>query len=155
MPTYDYRCERHDLEVSVFQSISEYVHAPKRPVCPKCRKEQDDYQNAMEPTCDVYVIVPPMERKLSVNPAMSGLANALAGDRHYDGLAATDGTPIDSRTKHRQYMKNKGLAMASDFKETWKEAAREREMRRLGTYRDPTLKREITEQVMTAVSKTE
>jgi hypothetical protein len=68
-----------------------------------------------------------MERKLSVNPAMSGLANALAGDRHYDGLRATDGSPIDTRAKHRQYMKDKNLTMASDYTNTWKEAAKQRE----------------------------
>jgi hypothetical protein len=67
-----------------------------------------------------------MERKLSVSPAMSGLANALAGDRHYDGMQATDGTPIDTRTKHRQYMKEKGLTIMTDFTQTWKDAAKER-----------------------------
>lgn len=73
-----------------------------------------------------------MERKLSVSPQMSGLANALAGDRHYDGLRAPDGSPIDTRTKHRQYMKEKGLTMASDFTETWKTAAKERAAIRAG-----------------------
>lgn len=54
-------------------------------------------------------------------------SNPLAGDRHYDGLHASDGTPIDTRTKHRQYMKEKGLTINTDFTETWKAAAVERE----------------------------
>ena len=103
MPTYDYRCKECGKEDSVIQSISSYCNAPIRP---QCHGE--------------------MERKLSVSPAMSGLANALAGDRHYDGMQATDGTPIDTRTKHRQYMKEKGLTIMTDFTQTWKDAAKER-----------------------------
>ncbi len=51
----------------------------------------------------------------------------LWGDRHYDGLAATDGTDISSRKKHREYMKRTGLTTADDFKETWAKAKVERE----------------------------
>lgn len=43
----------------------------------------------------------------------------VLGDRHYDGLAATDGTDISTRTKHREYMRIHGLTTADDFKETW------------------------------------
>lgn len=43
-------------------------------------------------------------------------------DGHYDGLRATDGTPIDSRAKHREYMHRHGLAMADDFKGVWAKA---------------------------------
>ncbi len=39
---------------------------------------------------------------------------------------STDGTPIDSRTKHRTYMKENNLALASDYTETWKRAEKER-----------------------------
>ena len=131
MPTYDYRCPICFHEVAIFQSISEYCRAPLRPGC----------------------CVPEMERKLSVNPAMSGLANALAGDRHYDGMIATDGTPIDSRTKHRQYMKNNNLTTMDDFKNTWKDAARDRELRRLGEKKDPEIRKLVTEQVMKAVAQ--
>lgn len=52
--------------------------------------------------------------------------NALAGDRHYDGLRATDGTPIDSRSKHRAYMQQHGLTTADDYHQTW---AKAKEMR--------------------------
>lgn len=52
----------------------------------------------------------------------------------YGNLTATDGTPIDSRRKHREYMASHGLAMAEDFKGTWEKAAKERqEMRSGGT----------------------
>lgn len=94
-----------------------------------------------------------MERRLSVVPAMSGLANALAGDRHYDGLRATDGTDISTRTKHREYMKRNGLAMASDFKNTWASSQKEREALRTGTLKDAELRADITRQVMSAVAQ--
>jgi hypothetical protein len=45
----------------------------------------------------------------------------------YNNLRATDGTPIDSRTKHRNYMKANGLAMTEDFKEHFKKAEKRRE----------------------------
>lgn len=138
MPTYDYKCPMCGNEASVFQTIHEYVNTPLRP---RCHRHGDDHEV--------------MERKLSVNPAMSGIANALAGDRHYDGLAATDGTPINTRTKHRQYMKEKGYGLVSDFKETWAAAARERELRRLGQYRDPEVKKIVTEEVMKAVAQSD
>lgn len=51
----------------------------------------------------------------------------LWNDRHYDGLRATDGTPIDSRAKHRAYMKLHGVTTADDFKETWSRAQQQRE----------------------------
>jgi hypothetical protein len=50
----------------------------------------------------------------------------VVGDSHYDGLRATDGTDVSSRTKHRNYMKANGLALASDYTETWAQAERER-----------------------------
>lgn len=50
----------------------------------------------------------------------------VVGDSYYDGLQATDGTPIDSRTKHRAYMKERGLALADDFKGEWERAAQQR-----------------------------
>ena len=52
--------------------------------------------------------------------------NALAGDRHYDGLRAPDGTDISSRDKHRAYMKRTGLTTVDDYKDTWARAAKDR-----------------------------
>lgn len=54
-------------------------------------------------------------------------SGALWGDRHYDGLRATDGTDISSRKKHREYMKANNLTTVDDFKETWAQAQKERE----------------------------
>jgi len=51
----------------------------------------------------------------------------LWGDRHYDGLRATDGADISSRKRHREYMKRTGLTTADDFKDTWAKAKVERE----------------------------
>lgn len=54
----------------------------------------------------------------------------LWNDRHYQGMQATDGTPIDSRTKHREYMKRHNLTTMDDFSETFK-----REQKRRDEYR--------------------
>jgi hypothetical protein len=71
-----------------------------------------------------------MERYLTVNGNNAALANALAGDRHYDGLVAPDGkTLINSRTKHREYMIRNGLTIAEDFKGEWAKAAEQRQKR--------------------------
>lgn len=40
---------------------------------------------------------------------------------HYEGLRATDGTPIDTRQRHAEYMKRNNLALAADFQRTWAE----------------------------------
>lgn len=50
----------------------------------------------------------------------------VVGDRHYDGLQATDGTDISTRSKHREYMKKNGLTTADDFTESWSKAAQQR-----------------------------
>ena len=53
--------------------------------------------------------------------------SALWGDRSYEGMVAPDGTDISSRTKHREYMKAKGLTTMDDFKDSWAKAKVERE----------------------------
>ena len=62
-----------------------------------------------------------------ISPIRTITDAALWNDRSYDGLAATDGTPINSRTKHREYMKANGLTTADDFKQTWDNARRQRD----------------------------
>lgn len=44
----------------------------------------------------------------------------------YEGLRATDGTPINSRAKHREYMRLHGFTTADDYKESWAKAQKER-----------------------------
>jgi len=51
---------------------------------------------------------------------------SLWNDRHYEGLKATDGTDISSRSKHREYMKRNGLTTADDFKGEWAKNAEKR-----------------------------
>jgi hypothetical protein len=51
----------------------------------------------------------------------------LQTDAGFDGLRATDGTDISSRTKWERYMKANGLTLTNDFRETWQRAAKERE----------------------------
>ena len=51
----------------------------------------------------------------------------LWNDRAYDGMRATDGADISSRSKHREYMKHHGLTTADDFKDTWAEARKKRD----------------------------
>lgn len=54
-------------------------------------------------------------------------ANAMWGDRHYDGQRTQDGADISTRTKHREYMRSRGLAHADDYRETWARAAERRD----------------------------
>jgi hypothetical protein len=70
-------------------------------------------------------------------------------DRHYYGLKAPDGTDISSRKKHREYMKRNGLTTVDDFKNTWKEKAKEREAFFTGTDRRESeqRKRDIAEAI--------
>jgi hypothetical protein len=44
----------------------------------------------------------------------------------YGNAVATDGTPINTRRRHREYMQQNGLAMASDYTESWKQAEKRR-----------------------------
>lgn len=50
-------------------------------------------------------------------------------DRIYSGkpFKAPDGTVIDSRKKHRDYMKRAGVTTMDDFKGDWDRAAKHRE----------------------------
>lgn len=45
----------------------------------------------------------------------------------YGKTQGADGSDISSRSKHRAYMKQNGLALAGDFTEHWKKAEKERE----------------------------
>jgi len=132
MPTYCYACGVCGHEDERLQSIRAYTTEPDVPHCPGHG---------------------PMERKLTINPSFSGLANALAGDRHYDGLRATDGSDISSRSKHREYLKRTGLTCTSDFTEAWKKQAQERANRRSGEYQDKELRTELAKEVYTAINK--
>lgn len=103
MPTYTWRCLRCGTPFEAVMGIREYCDNPPTYVC--CGAE--------------------VPRTIEVVPGLAKF-NALAGDRHYDGMRATDGTDIGTRAKHQAYMKAKGLTTADDYKETWKKAAEQR-----------------------------
>lgn len=44
----------------------------------------------------------------------------------YGKTTAPDGTDLSTRKRHRDYMKSKGLAMTSDYTNSWAKAADER-----------------------------
>ena len=54
-------------------------------------------------------------------PGRNDARDSFTSDSIYDGLHATDGSDISTRTKHREYMRKHGLTTADDFKETWKQ----------------------------------
>lgn len=53
--------------------------------------------------------------------------HVLWNDRAYDGLQATDGTAINSRSRHREYMKAHNLTLMDDFKGTWQKSREQRD----------------------------
>ena len=65
-------------------------------------------------------------------------------DRLYSGqpFKAHDGTVIDSKKKHREYMKRHGLTTMDDFSKTWDRAAKSRE-EFFRTGKDSTRKQDI------------
>jgi hypothetical protein len=66
------------------------------------------------------------EVDLDMQPESLAIHAPVLAGRFYENTAATDGTDIGSRRKHREYMKKHGLAMADDFKKEWSNAERER-----------------------------
>lgn len=78
-------------------------------------------------------------------PNLRADSGALWGDRSYDGMRATDGTDISTRSKQREYMKANNLTTADDFKETWAKAkeSRERYYQRGGSFTKADIERAI------------
>ena len=72
--------------------------------------------------------------ELDLQPESLALNAPVLAGRFYENTAATDGVDIGSRAKHREYMRSRGLAMESDFKQEWKGAAKERESIRSGEH---------------------
>lgn len=54
-------------------------------------------------------------------------APAATEELTYGGLQATDGTPVNTRRRHREYMKANNVTLASDMTNTWAKAKQERE----------------------------
>jgi len=72
-------------------------------------------------------------------------------DRLYSGspFVGADGTVIDSKRKHRDYMRRNGLTTADDFTKTWDGARSERDK----FYTEGTDRRERKEQVARAMEE--
>ena len=75
---------------------------------------------------------PPFEVGEEWEPTLPGIALTPTEGLTYSNLRATDGTDISSRTKHRNYMKANGLALVSDYTESWKKAEKLREEKKSG-----------------------
>jgi len=56
---------------------------------------------------------------------------------------APDGTRIDTRKRHREYMKANNLALADDFKDTWAKAEQERKAFHSGQHKAEGLREQI------------
>lgn len=109
MPTYTWRCERCGRVEEHMLTMGEYIRRPPGFFC--CAQL--------------------MPRFFTLDPLPAN-ANAMASERHYDGLRAPDGTPIDTRAKHREYMRANNLTTADDYTQTWRKAAQERTDRMAG-----------------------
>jgi hypothetical protein len=74
-------------------------------------------------------------------------------DRLYSDkpFKAHDGTVIDSRKKHREYMRRHGLTTMDDFKGTWSESRKRREAFYQG--RDPEVRKQIRQDVIRAIEQ--
>lgn len=72
------------------------------------------------PNASKFGFVPVTE----LEPVSLALNAPVLMDRFYENTAATDGTDIGSRRKHREYMKRTGLAPTSDFSPGWYEKQR-------------------------------
>lgn len=68
-------------------------------------------------------------------------SGALWGDRGYDGQRAPDGTDISTRTKHREYMRSRGITTIDDYTNEFKQAEKKRASAMAGV--DPTRKADI------------
>jgi hypothetical protein len=50
----------------------------------------------------------------------------VMSESHYEGLRSTDGVPIDTRKRHRDYMRANNLCLADEIKPDVERAQRER-----------------------------
>lgn len=82
------------------------------------------YTRGGEPIKDAEGNLTPVEVAVDYEPPAR---LQISMDRHYENTAATDGTDIGSRRKWQEYAKANNLTHASDYKETWEKARKERE----------------------------
>jgi hypothetical protein len=61
----------------------------------------------------------------------------------YGNAKATDGTPINTRKRHREYLKQNGLAMAADYSKEYQEKEAARRERHEDRERRETVERNV------------
>lgn len=76
-------------------------------------------------------------------------------DRLYSAspFLGKDGKVINSRKKHRDYMKEHGLTTMDDFKQTWADAAKQREKHYTDGSTDRRARREAIERTILKLEK--
>lgn len=78
------------------------------------------YRNREGGGVDVY--------EKGAEPPLPDMARVpVIGDLHYADTRGPLGEDLTTRTKHREFMKAKGLTTADDYKNEWAKAAKERE----------------------------
>lgn len=87
-----------------------------------------------------------VEIKDDYTPSLRTDSGALWGDRSYDGMRATDGTDISTRSKHREYMKANRLTTMDDYKDSWSQAREQRDrlFNQGGSFRRSDIERAIS-----------
>jgi hypothetical protein len=78
-------------------------------------------------------------------------AGVLWGDLHYANITGPMGEDLSTRSKHRAYMKEKGLSMVCDWTNEWETARKKRE-EHLTTGGDHKARREQVERAMYELS---
>jgi len=77
------------------------------------RKDEDGVMQAVEIMSDA-------ELQMRVNAP-------VIGDMHYQDMRGPQGEDINSRTKHKEFLKSSGLALADDYKNEWAQAQKQRD----------------------------
>lgn len=62
-----------------------------------------------------------------VAPSRQTTDGVLWNDRSYENLPPENGEAINSRSRHREYMRKHGVTTVDDFKDTWKQAEKQRD----------------------------
>ncbi len=95
----------------------------------------------------------PLPEPIEVTDDFTGAerrAQVATEELTYGGVTATDGTPINTRKKHREYLASRGMAMASDYSPEYLQKRRDDVQRELGKDRKETI---IRAYEMTAARK--
>jgi hypothetical protein len=70
-----------------------------------------------------------LQEDLGWEPPKEAKFSPIMMDRHYENMAATDGTDIGSRRKHQEYMKRNNLTVSADFSPAYYENIRKAEQK--------------------------